>query len=166
MDLKKIAESKKYQKILMLVVILVLVFLIFQVGVFVGLRKAEFSFHMGDNYYRAFNGGPNSFGFMGRNGMMGLPGENLVGASGAIGKIIKIQLPKIFVEDRSNIEKTITVESETLIRSMRNNLKSSDLKVGDFVTVIGEPNESEGTIDAKLIRVIPPTPITATTSTN
>lgn len=160
MDLKEITESKKYKKIVIGLLILIIVFLIFQAGYFVGIKKAEFSFRMGDNYYRAFGDSRGDFGMP----MMGFPGDNLVGANGTIGKIIKIQLPNIFVEDRNNIEKTVAIETETLIRSLRNDIKETDLKIGDFVTVIGEPNEKTSSIDARLIRVVPPPPLEASSS--
>lgn len=162
MDLKEIAESKNYKRIVIGIIILIIVFFIFQAGYFVGIRKAEFSFRMGDNYYRTFG---DNRGIFGVPQMMGIQRDNLVGANGAIGKIVKMELPTIIVADQNNVEKIVKIEDETLIRSFRNEIKSSDLKIGNFVTVIGEPDENSSSIEAKLIRVVP-SPNEATTSKN
>jgi hypothetical protein len=55
------------------------------------------------------------------------------------------------------MEKIILIKEDTVIKRFRDNIKLSDLKVDDYVTVIGEPNE-EGQIQAKLIRLSPPRP--------
>jgi hypothetical protein len=45
-----------------------------------------------------------------------------------------------------------------MIERLRETVKISDLKVDDFVVVIGEPNDS-GQIEAKFIRLLPPAPL-------
>ena len=40
------------------------------------------------------------------------------------------------------------------IKKFRDSIKAEDLKVGDFVAVIGNPNDQAG-VEAKLIRIMP-----------
>jgi hypothetical protein len=86
---------------------------------------------------------------------------------GTIGKIVSMTLPQIIIADRDGTEKTIIIDIKTDIRSFRNSIKAEALKVGDFVTIIGEPN-NQGQINARLIRIMPtpPTQATSTSSTN
>jgi len=156
MNLQEIFKSKVFSGIILAIIVLVAVGVVFQAGKFVGLRKAEFSHGMGNNYYRIFDGRG--------EGMMGLPPSDLPGGHGSVGKIIKIDLPNIVVEDRENVEKVIVINDKTTIRKFRDEIKSGDLKVGDFIVVLGKPN-STGQIEADLIRMMPdPSPIMGTSS--
>ncbi len=145
---KDFFRSKIFSGIIIGIGVLIIVGVIFQAGKFVGLKKAEFSGRMGDNYSRIFDGQGGE--------MMGLPpiGLDLPGGHGSVGKIIKIDLPKVVVEDRGNVEKVIIVGGKTLIREFRDEIKSSDLEVGDFIVVLGKPNNI-GEIEADLIRTMP-----------
>ena len=53
-----------------------------------------------------------------------------------------------------NVEKNILTSARTSIVFQRKNIKILDLKLGDSVVVIGEPDNS-GQIMAELIRVMP-----------
>ncbi|MGB8815672.1 MAG: hypothetical protein WCC74_00310 [Minisyncoccia bacterium] len=153
---KEIFKSKVFSGIVLVVFILIGIGVVFQAGKFVGLRKAEFSRGMGDNYRRIFDA-PGS-------NMMGLSPRDLPGGHGSVGKIIKIELPNIIVEDNGNVEKTIVINNKTTIREFRDEIKPSDLEVGDYIVVLGKPNSS-GQIVANLIRTMPDlTPITGTSS--
>ena len=44
--------------------------------------------------------------------------------------------------------------NDTQVEDMRSKIANTDLKLNDFVVVIGEPN-SQGQIEAKFIRVMP-----------
>jgi hypothetical protein len=93
---------------------------------------------------------------MGKNMMQNF---NLPGGNGAVGKIVSINLPTIVVASPDNIEKTINISDNTLIRQFRDTLNAKDLTVGEHVVVLGEiSNPDNGVIDAKLIRLIPPPP--------
>lgn len=148
MDFTKLSESKNFRTVLLIIIIVVLALLIFQAGQAVGYRKAMFSNHLGENYYRAF--GPRNIDMYGMMGRDGMPGGH-----GAVGKIVKVNLPSVVIEGPDNIEKEIIIEGQTLIRNADQAGTSTDLKTDDFVTVIGTPNEN-GQIQAKLIRVLPP----------
>ena len=143
--IKKIFESKFLVGILYGVGIVVAVLLIFSAGVSVGFRKASFGRAWGDNYEQNF-------------GMRPMPpfgGENnFPNAHGAAGKIIKIELPTVIVQDQDKTEKVVLIKDDTKIQKMRDNIVSTDLKLDDFIVVIGSPN-NQGQIEAKFIRIMP-----------
>lgn len=165
MNYKNFIQTKVSQKTLWVIGALVVALLIFQAGIFVGYRKASFSYGSGDNFHRMF-GSPERPGMIGRKGMMGFEGmigrEGMMGpnfggftsAYGTTGTIVKISLPTIVVAGTDKVEKIITTDSKTIVRSFRNEIKPTDLKVGDSVIIIGAPNTS-AQIEAKLIRVLP-----------
>lgn len=155
MNLKNFLQSAKTKHIITGIGIVVIALFIFQAGIFVGLRKAEFSGRMGDNYYKTFGEQRRPRGMMPNFGMM-----DSLNSHGTIGKIVSITLPQIIVADRDGTEKTIIIDTKTDIRSFRDSIKAENLKVGDFVTIIGEPNNN-GQIEAKLIRIMP-TPLNTT----
>ncbi|MFA7252650.1 MAG: hypothetical protein WC027_02230 [Candidatus Paceibacterota bacterium] len=128
-----------------LVTFLVLV-IVFQAGVFVGFRKADFSQRLGENYGRIFGDDK------------GMPFDNMPGGHGAVGKVIKVSSTTIAVAEPNNIEKVILFGEDTSVRKARAEIKISDILVGDFVSVIGEAND-RGEIEAKLVRILPPPPI-------
>ena len=146
---KNFFQTKTFSRILFVLGGLIVAGLIFQAGIFVGYYKASFSYRLGDEYHNMF--GQRERGFQG----VMMPGFS--GAYGAAGDILKIELPVIVIEDQDSIEKNIIISTSTIFRKMRDTISASDLKVDDFVTVIGEPNEN-GQIVAKLVRVSPPPP--------
>jgi len=147
MNQKDFFRSKLFKKILYGVGGAVLALLVFQAGIFVGYRKAAFSYRWGDSYYHAFGRSRRDF-----HGMF--PREDFLDAHGVAGKILKIALPTLVIEGKDTIEKVVVVRDDTLIRRFRDTLHPSDLKPDDFVVVIGSPNQ-EAQIEAKLIRLIP-----------
>ncbi|MCX6712101.1 MAG: hypothetical protein NT041_00225, partial [Candidatus Vogelbacteria bacterium] len=74
---------------------------------------------------------------------------------GAAGKIIKINLPTMVVLGSDNLEKVIKVDDGTLVRSFRDTIKVSDLKVGDAIVAIGGDDNDDSQIEVKLIRLLP-----------
>jgi hypothetical protein len=144
-NIKKVLESKTAVKVLYGIGIVIVALLIFSAGITVGFRKASFGRAWGENYER-------NFGMMPNRPMFGR--DNFPNANGAIGKIIKIALPTIIVQDRDNTEKVILTKSDTKIQKLKENIATSDLKIDDFIVVIGNPNE-QGQIEAKLIRIMP-----------
>jgi hypothetical protein len=144
-DIKKVFESKVSFRILCGIGIVIVALLIFSAGMTVGFNKASFGRAWGENYERNFGMAPNH-PILGR--------DNFPNANGAIGKIIKIELPTIIVQDKDNTEKVILLKGDTKIQEGRESVTASDLKVNDFVVVIGTPND-QGQVEAKLIRVMP-----------
>lgn len=144
-DIKRAFESKISFKILCGLGIIVIALLIFSAGVTVGFYKASFGHAWSENYERNFGMRPD-FSIFGEN--------NFPNAGGAIGKIIKIELPTLIVQDKDNVEKVILTNDDTQIEKMRQPAQTTDLKVDDFIVVIGAPDE-QGQIEAKFIRVMP-----------
>lgn len=150
MNIKKIKEylsSIKKEKTLIAIGIILLIVISFQAGMFVGFKKASFSFKTGENYFREING---------RRGdpVMGMMRGDFPNIHGAVGQIIKISLDSIVVLDKDQKEKIITVSTSTLIKKFNEDIKFTDLKVNDFITVIGSPDNNTF-VGAKLIRVMP-----------
>jgi hypothetical protein len=142
--LKKIFESKVLIGILYGIGIVIIILVVFSVGVSVGFNKASFGRDWGNNYERNF-------------GMQPMPPfgqDNFPNAHGSIGKIIKIELPTIIVQDQDQTEKVVLIKDDTKIQKMRDTIAATDLKVDDFVVVIGLPN-NQGQIEAKFIRMMP-----------
>ncbi|MFA5840967.1 MAG: hypothetical protein WC847_01685 [Candidatus Paceibacterota bacterium] len=144
-DVKKVFESKTASRVLYTIGIAIIALLIFSAGVKVGFHKASFGRAWGDNYERNFGMKPNRMMF---------GNDNFPNAGGAIGKIIKIELPTIIVQDKDNTEKVILIKDDTRIQEMMSLVKTSDLSVNDFVVIIGSPN-AQGQIEAKFIRIMP-----------
>ena len=150
MSWKEISRNKKFKVLVGIIFIFVIVLIIFQAGMYVGLRKARFSSRLGDNFERNFRD-PRSGGFMQRSfpGGAGMP----IG-HGAVGEIVSIALPLIVVAGPDKLEKTVVVTKTTEVREFRNTVPANELAVGDFIIVLGTPND-EGQISAKLIRLAP-----------
>ncbi len=147
LDIKKLVSSTSFKVILMAIVSLAIASLVFQAGVFVGFHKASFLFKSGDNFYRTFGE---------RGGMMmngGMFRDEFSGGHGAVGKIVKIELPKLIVLGSDNIEKVVTTDSKTEVREGRKNSSINKLSLDQYITVLGTPND-KGEITAKLIRVM------------
>lgn len=147
MDIQKVIQSARFTKVLIGIGLAMSVLIIFEAGVFVGIHKAGTSFRMGDEYYRA----------LGTGGQQGFFGEELSEAHGAAGQVLSVALPQFVVEENNNTEKVIVLGDQTVIRSFRSATSSNALAAGEFVIVIGEPND-KGQIDASLIRILPPPP--------
>ncbi len=146
------ASDKKVLHILKLCIVVFLGFafmmLVFGVGVFVGQKRAEFSFEWAENYHHNF-GGP-------KQGLFNnFPAMDFTNSHGVFGPIINIDANTIIIKDQNAVEKTVVISSDTVIRNNSGILKLSRLTLSDTVVVIGSPN-SQGQIDAKFIRVLPP----------
>ena len=151
-ELKKVFESKSLYRILCAIGIAIVAMLIFSAGIVVGFHKASFGRDWGNNYNENFGMGHRNMqmGGMEKTGMM----DYYPNSHGAIGKIIKIELPNIFVQGKDNTEKVVLINTDTKMQKERADIKTEDLHVDDYVVVIGTP-DSKGVIEAKLIRVIP-----------
>ncbi len=73
---------------------------------------------------------------------------------GAVGKIIKIELPNIIVQDKGDIEKVVLMKADTKIQKGRESITTNDLQIDNFIVIIGTPND-DGIVEAKLVRVMP-----------
>lgn len=144
---KNFISSKNFSKIALIIFVILILFLTFSAGVFVGWEKARFSYRWGDNYYHNFVGRPEMFS-----------DDRYLNARGVFGEIIKIDnstsSSSIIINGQDNVERTILVTANTVIRRFDQDLKLADLKVGDKLVIIGSPND-QGQIEARLIRIAP-----------
>jgi len=145
--IKEVFKESKVKKIICILGYVVVALIIFQIGMFVGFKKAGFSYRTGEQYFRQMNGRPD-------DQFMGINRGDFGNSHGAIGKILNIKLPLIMVSDRDGIEKTIIISTSTDIKKFKDSIKAEDLKVNDFITVIGNPNDN-AEVEARLIRIMP-----------
>lgn len=151
-------KSPKTQKVILIIGGMAMLLAVFSLGVEVGFHKAGFSRGYSDNYYRNFQGEGKKRGFPGEFGGRGMMGDlndrgMMTGFSSA-GEVLDINVSGLTVMDRDGIEKIVLVSDKTLIKQFRDTIKLTDLKTGDAVVVMGQPN-AQGQIEAKLIRVMP-----------
>jgi hypothetical protein len=154
MDTDKIFKSKLFKGLVLGILVLIAILLILKIGMFIGARKAGFSRDWSDNYRRNFGGPEQEF-------MTGFADRGFMEASGVFGQIIKINFSTgedktatIIIKGRDDVERIILADNKTIIRSLRETIGTTNLKVNDYVIVIGEPN-SDGQIEAKFIRIMP-----------
>ena len=146
--IEKLLESKVFIGMLYGIGSVIILMVVFSLGVSFGSHRASFGKAWGENYERNFGRmSPPPFG-------LGLNKDTFPNAHGSVGKIIKIELPTFIVEDKDGIEKVILIKEDTKIQKMKNEIERNDLKIDDFVVVIGSPNEI-GQIEAKLVRIMP-----------
>jgi len=123
---------KKFNIPLIAVGAMILLLLVFKAGVFVGYKKASFSYKWGENYHMNF--------------------ADFINAHGIFGPIIKIDGNIIIVKSKSSAETAVLISEATIIRRGRETIKPADLKTDDRIVIIGSPND-QGQIEAKLIRL-------------
>jgi len=148
MDKKKFIFANNLNILIILLGALLIVLISFKGGLMVGMRKADFSCGWGDNYHRNF-GGPKG-GFFRQFG-----NQEMMEADGTFGQILQIDAGKLIIQGPDEMEKIILITDQTVIKRFVETIKYSDLKIDDYVVIIGEPNRA-GQIEAKLIRVLPP----------
>jgi hypothetical protein len=142
-------RTKTFKIVLATIGALIVLLFVFKVGVFVGYKKANFSYRWGENYHRNF-AGPRG-GFF-EDFKRGFRDKDFINAHGTFGSILRIDGNTIIMKGQDDVEKTILVSEGTLINKGREAVKISDLKADDKIVVIGSPNE-QGQIEAKLIRL-------------
>ena len=151
-------ESKTFGIILLSVAGVVVLVFVFGLGVFVGSKRADFSFKWAEAYHQNF-GGPTG-------GFLGDPkAQEFTSANGVFGQIIKIDNQTLTINGKDNVEKVILIDSKTTIRFQKQNEKLSELKTGENIVVVGDPT-SNGEIQAELIRIMPPMQAPANPKTN
>ena len=149
MNIKTFIQSHSFKGILIGLVIAIIALMLFQAGIAVGYRKATFGHRLGDNFERNFKDPRGGFTFKNIPGGMDMPS-----GYGAVGKIVSVALPLVVVAGPDNLEKTLVVNENTEIREFRNSITKDKLQVGNYIIVLGTPNDA-GQIEAKLIRLAP-----------
>ncbi|MGD0977023.1 MAG: hypothetical protein ABR875_01860 [Minisyncoccia bacterium] len=164
MELNKFFQSKLAVKIAIAVVLAAALLSVFAAGVYIGYRKAQFSYSWAENYDRNF-GGPQRgvLGVFGGGGPMASGSQGLfrdpgmMGGHGIFGTIISLDDDSATVKGADNKEKVVLVSDDTSIEKQNNSIKITDLKIDDQVVIIGSP-DNQGRITAKFIRVLPGQP--------
>ncbi len=145
---KDILKAKWFWVVIGGIFEIILLLLVFRFGVVMGIRRANFNEDWGRNYGRFF-GEPKPGFFVSFGG-----GSGLRSAFGNAGTVISMGSSTIVIKSNDNNEKTIAVDTSTVIRAGTSNATLEDIHVGDPLVVIGEPS-STGAIEAKLIRIFP-----------
>jgi len=146
----QIIKSKTFIAVIAVFFGLALLVGTFTLGVFVGYKKANFSYRWGENYHRNF-GGPRD-GFFGNIRDFG--GKDFIEGHGIFGQIIKIDGQTIIVKGRDNVERILLVKEDTSIQRFHDAISIGELRADDYIVVLGNPKDS-GQIEAKFIRVMP-----------
>ncbi len=155
---KHLKENKLVKRILCALVVVFVLAGTFKIGEEVGNHRANFTKNYGEKYSNNF--GSNRDERDSRYGF-GMMNGNFRSVHGAIGKVLAVSSSTItMLDNNDNVEKSILVDSNTIIRNGRDNASSTSLVADNFIMVVGSPNEN-GQIIAKLIRVM-----NSSTSTN
>lgn len=157
-SLKNKIYSLRIRTILVGLGLLLIMLAVFQAGVFVGFHKASFGHDWGDRYTKNFD--PRA-----RDGFARMPrSDQFASGHGAIGKIISVADQSLVIDGPDHLEKTITLTPDTTIRKFKDTASAQDLVPGTFIIAIGEP-ASNGTIQARLVRILPPPPMASDVAT-
>ncbi len=143
--LRAFADSPTAMGIIVVIVALIMILATFEAGRAFGLHQARGAGAWGANYDHMF-GNPTGPGLGARS--------PLPGGHGAEGTISDVTLPTFHIVDPNHPEETVRLDANTIIRSKDGNVASTTLTSGQSVIVLGAP-DSQGTIDAKLIRIMP-----------
>lgn len=154
-------RSKIFKAALIAIGITALLLLSFKAGEFVGYKKARFSYRWAENYHQNFGGPRDGFmrGPIGKfmpehmeSFMRDVAGKDYMNAHGITGAILKIDGDTMIIQGQDDIEKTVLISDNTIIKKHRETIAFGDLKVNDTIVIIGSPND-QGQIESKLIRI-------------
>ena len=154
MDIKGFLKRHLFAIIAGAVALLAVLLMVFQAGLNLGYRKADFNCQWSANYHRNF-GGPPPGGFMEL-----LDQDESVQAHGVFGRVIGNATGSLVIKQNDGVEKIVLVGDDTVIQMLRQRLPLSEVHVNELAVVIGEPNDL-GQIVATFIRVLPPPPTPA-----
>lgn len=147
-SLRRSFDSRAFRITLIALLGLTAALAVFEAGMLVGLHEARSSYRWGEAYQRNFGGPPGGF--------IPDPGS-LPNGNGAFGRIASTSKGSFIISDPAHPEETVILNADTVIRNGTDEVSAQSLTVGTFVVIIGSPN-SNGTLDAKLIRIMPAPP--------
>ena len=140
-------QEKKWtlRGIIIGIIILIGLLAIFNVGVIVGMKKAEFENRVASQTTNFFPGP--------RTGMMrGFMGIDAHASTSTIGSISKIDGSTLTIQEKDGTEKSVLINDKTLLRQNRTTMMATDLKTGENIVAFGS-TDANGNIVATLIRV-------------
>lgn len=126
-----------------------LMFLGILIGQAVGERRAAHYGKWQQNYERNFFGSPLR--------MPGIPlGRSPIPLKGhaLLGEVLTVDKNTISLKGRNDIEQSVLIDDQTIIRKDNEPGSRDDLTAGSKVAVFGRPND-EGQVQARLIRIFP-----------
>ncbi len=126
---------------------IILLLLVFRLGMVLGAHRAEFEGVWAKNYGRLFGEPKKDF-------FAEFSRDDRINPFGNAGIVLSANGNIFVMKSSNNIEKTILVTTSTIIRSRMSTIGVSDIKVGDPIVVIGDPNGS-GEIVARFVRTFP-----------
>ena len=147
MDTNKIFQSSWFKGFIFGLLGFLLLTIVFKVGEIVGAKRAYFSCQWSDNYHQNFAGPKKGF-------IQGFGDKDFIEANGVVGQIIDVASSTITIKGRGDIEKIVLIKQDTIIKRFQETIILENLQTDEMVVVIGEPN-SQGQLEAKLIRVMP-----------
>lgn len=147
--MQNIYNSKWFGWVLGAIGVLILLLVVFRLGMYVGERRESLDTQWGENYGRLF-GEPKPGFFPGRSAN---PVD--MNAFGNGGIVLTVDGDSLTIKGNDGNEKSILTDNSTVIREMKQDITLKDIKSGDMVVILGEPNNS-GQILAKFIRVFTP----------
>jgi hypothetical protein len=141
-------QSTKFKWIMAGIATAIVLLVVFQLGVFIGFRKANYSYQWGDNYNRMFGAAGGGF-------LRGLEGRDFTSGHGIAGTVVKIDGNNLVVTGQDGREKIITVGDDTVFKKGPTDIKLADLKVGDQAVIIGSP-QNDASVTAEIVRIFDP----------
>jgi hypothetical protein len=146
--MKDLLQSQKIRAILWILGGVIALLFVFGLGAAVGYRRAVFASRWGENYYHNFYGA-SPRGLSGNMGGMMRPPFNMHGVAG---EVLDVSSSTMSVKDPLGNEESVVVSDDTVIQGAGGAMPFGSVKVGEWVTVIGSPNEL-GQVQARFIRV-------------
>jgi hypothetical protein len=153
MKFNNVFQTKAFRAVIWGIAGLIIALLIFKAGTIVGVRKAGFSYKWGENYHKNFAGPRRGF-------FSDFGDRDFINGHGVFGQIIKIepiaasgqttttipseQATTLIIKGGDGIEKIVLVKDDTAIKRFRETINLADLKIDDYIVVIGEPNQEGG----------------------
>ncbi|OGH91913.1 MAG: hypothetical protein A2534_00265 [Candidatus Magasanikbacteria bacterium RIFOXYD2_FULL_39_9] len=146
----KLVGTKIIKVSLIVFGLLIAVMAIFWAGMMTGFRKARFSYQWDKNYNVLFTRGPGH-----KMPPMGdVRGREFMDANSAFGLVIGVNSSTLIIKGDDDIEKSIFITNQTVIRRGPETIGAGDIKSDDRVVILGVPS-STGQIEARLIRLMP-----------
>ena len=155
--MKPFFESKNVRAVIFILGGVAALLLVLYAGIAVGYRRASFSCAWGENYSHNFFGSrpfaPDGIGGPAAAGDMMQRGP--LNPHGVAGEVIDVGSSSFAVKDADNDERSIAVNSGTVIREADQMVTVDQIAPGNQVIVIGAPNVN-GQVEARFVRVFAP----------
>jgi hypothetical protein len=156
---KKRFVDKEFKSVFKGVAVLIIAVIIFFAGMIVGRIQYRFTYNRISRGLMVtandgFEGGPSSMTptFYNTPGILGQGRGMIPNSNGIKGVISSIGNNQIVVQGANGVSENIAISAETVIKNQNQDIKISDLKAGQNIVVIGDP-DSQGGITAKFIGI-------------